>query len=73
MGTPGRPDDRLRETHRLSEMPPPRRWVSLRSTHPTGYPYEDYAEAVEFIATVPIADSDRRKISFGNAKALYKL
>jgi predicted TIM-barrel fold metal-dependent hydrolase len=38
-----------------------------------GYPYEDYAEGVEFIETVPIAESDRRKSSFGNAKALYKL
>jgi hypothetical protein len=28
------------ETHHLSEMPPPRRWVSLRSTHPTGLSQE---------------------------------
>jgi len=74
------------KTHHLSEMPPPRRWVSrslssgrplqagsVGSTHPTGCPYEDYAEGVEFIETVPIAESNRRKISFGNAKALYKL
>jgi predicted TIM-barrel fold metal-dependent hydrolase len=37
------------------------------------YPYEDYAEGGEFIETVPIAESDRRKIAFDNAKALYKL
>lgn len=37
------------------------------------YPYEDYAEAGEFIDTVPIGESDRRKIVYGNAKVLYKL
>ena len=37
------------------------------------YPYEDYAEGGVFIDTVPISESDRRKIAFGNAKALYKL
>jgi predicted TIM-barrel fold metal-dependent hydrolase len=37
------------------------------------YPYEDYAEAGEFIETVPISESDRRKIAYTNAKALYKL
>jgi predicted TIM-barrel fold metal-dependent hydrolase len=37
------------------------------------YPYEDYAEGGEFIDTVPIAESDRRKIAYGNAEALYKL
>jgi hypothetical protein len=26
-----------------------------------------------FIDTVPIGESDRRKIAYGNAKALYKL
>jgi hypothetical protein len=31
-----------------------------------------FTEGVEFIETVPIAASDRRKISFGNATALYK-
>jgi hypothetical protein len=35
--------------------------------------YACFAEGVEFIETVPIAESDRRKISFGNAKALYKM
>jgi hypothetical protein len=34
---------------------------------------EDYREGREFIDTVPIAESDRRKIACGNAKALYKL
>jgi len=38
-----------------------------------GYPYEDYAEGGEFIDTVPISESDRRKIAYENAKALYKL
>jgi len=37
------------------------------------YPYEDYSEAGEFIDTVPIGESDRRKIAYGNAKALYRL
>jgi predicted TIM-barrel fold metal-dependent hydrolase len=37
------------------------------------YPYEDYAEAGSFIETAPIGESDRRKIAYGNAKALYKL
>src|SRR5579863_1295553 len=37
------------------------------------YPYEDYAEGGEFIDTVPIGESDRRKIAYGNAKALYRL
>ena len=37
------------------------------------YPYEDYAEAGEFIDTVPISESDRRKIAYDNAKALYML
>jgi predicted TIM-barrel fold metal-dependent hydrolase len=37
------------------------------------YPYEDYAEGGEFIDTVPISESDRRKIAYDNAKALYKL
>ena len=37
------------------------------------YPYEDYAEAGEFMDTVAISESDRRKIAYGNAKALYKL
>jgi 2,3-dihydroxybenzoate decarboxylase len=37
------------------------------------YPYEDYAEAGQFIDAVPIGESDRRKIAYGNAKALYKL
>jgi predicted TIM-barrel fold metal-dependent hydrolase len=37
------------------------------------YPYEDYAEAGEFIDTVPISESDRRKIAYDNAKALYLL
>jgi predicted TIM-barrel fold metal-dependent hydrolase len=37
------------------------------------YPYEDYAEGAEFIDTVPISESDRRKIAYTNAKALYKL
>jgi 2,3-dihydroxybenzoate decarboxylase len=37
------------------------------------YPYEDYAEGAEFIETVAIGESDRRKIAYGNAKALYKL
>jgi hypothetical protein len=30
-------------------------------------------EAGNFIDTVPIGESDRRKIACGNAKALYKL
>ena len=34
---------------------------------------EDYAEGGEFIDTVPISESDRRKIAHENAKALYKL
>jgi predicted TIM-barrel fold metal-dependent hydrolase len=37
------------------------------------YPYEDYAEGGEFIDTVAISESDRRKIAYENAKALYKL
>ena len=37
------------------------------------YPYEDYAEAGNFIDTVAIGESDRRKIAYGNAEALYKL
>jgi predicted TIM-barrel fold metal-dependent hydrolase len=37
------------------------------------YPYEDYAEAGDFIDTAAIGESDRRKIAFENAKALYKL
>jgi len=37
------------------------------------YPYEDYAEAGDFIETVAIGESDRRKIAYSNAKALYKL
>lgn len=37
------------------------------------YPYEDYADGGEFIHTVPIGESDRRKIAYANAKALYKL
>ena len=37
------------------------------------YPYEDYAEGGEFIDTVAIAESDRRKIAYDNAKALYML
>ena len=37
------------------------------------YPYEDYAEGGEFIDTVPISESDRRKIAYDNAKALYML
>ncbi len=37
------------------------------------YPYEDYDEAGNFIDTAPIGESDRRKIAYGNAKALYKL
>lgn len=37
------------------------------------YPYEDYAEGGNFIDTVPIGESDRRKIAYANAKALYKL
>ena len=37
------------------------------------YPYEDYAEGGELIDTVPISESDRRKIAYDNAKALYML
>ena len=37
------------------------------------YPYEDYAEGGEFIDTVAISESDRRKIAYDNAKALYML
>jgi len=37
------------------------------------YPYEDYAEGGEFIDTVAISESDRRKIAYDNAKALYLL
>jgi 2,3-dihydroxybenzoate decarboxylase len=37
------------------------------------YPNEDYAEGGEFIDTVAISESDRRKIAYGNAKELYKL
>ena len=36
------------------------------------YPYEDYDEAEDFIDTVPISESDRRKIAYGNTKALYR-
>lgn len=39
----------------------------------SGYPDEDYAEAGVFMDTVPISESDRRKIAYGNARALYKL
>jgi predicted TIM-barrel fold metal-dependent hydrolase len=34
------------------------------------YPYEDYADAGNSIDTVPIGESDRRKIAYDNAKAL---
>jgi 2,3-dihydroxybenzoate decarboxylase len=37
------------------------------------FPYEDYADCGQFIDTVPISESDRRKIAYGNAKALYML
>ena len=37
------------------------------------YPYEDYAEASDFIETVAISESDRRKIAYSNACALYKI
>ena len=37
------------------------------------YPYEDYAEGGAFMDTVAISESDRRKIAYTNAKALYKL
>jgi 2,3-dihydroxybenzoate decarboxylase len=37
------------------------------------YPYEDYAEGAEFMDTVAISETDRRKIAYGNAKSLYKL
>jgi predicted TIM-barrel fold metal-dependent hydrolase len=36
-------------------------------------PYEDYAEGGAFIETVAIGESDRRKIAYDNAKALYQL
>ena len=36
------------------------------------YPYEDYAEAGEFMDPVAISESDRRKIAYGNAKALLQ-
>ena len=32
-----------------------------------------FAEGGEFIDTVAISESDRRKIAYGNAKVLYKL
>ena len=37
------------------------------------YPYEDYAEGAEFMDTVAISETDRRKIGYANAKSLYKL
>jgi predicted TIM-barrel fold metal-dependent hydrolase len=37
------------------------------------YPYEDYADAGNFIDTAPISESDRRKIAYTNVKALYRL
>ena len=37
------------------------------------YPYEDYAEGGAFIDSVPISESDRRKIAYSNATSLYKL
>jgi predicted TIM-barrel fold metal-dependent hydrolase len=37
------------------------------------YRYEDCAQGGDFIDTVPIAEIDRRKIAYDNAKALYKL
>ena len=37
------------------------------------YPYEDYSEGGEFIDTVAISESDRRKIAYSNTKALYRL
>jgi predicted TIM-barrel fold metal-dependent hydrolase len=37
------------------------------------YPYEDYADGGEFIETVAISESDRRKIAYTNAKSLYNL
>ena len=46
---------------------------SARLTWQNPYPYEDYAEGGEFIDTVPISESDRRKIAYDNAKALYML
>jgi hypothetical protein len=47
--------------------------MGFTSFNPSYGLYEDYAAGVEFIETVPIAEIARRKISFGNAKALYKL
>ena len=35
------------------------------------YPYEDMAEAVEFMDTVDISDEDRRRIFHGNAERLF--
>jgi hypothetical protein len=35
--------------------------------------YEDYAEGGDFIENVAIGASDRRKIAYGTAMALYKL
>jgi len=47
--------------------------VPIASFFSNDYPYEDYAEGGEFIDTVPISESDRRKIAYDNAKALYLL
>jgi hypothetical protein len=47
---------------------PPIRWKGRCSKL-----YKDYDEARNFIDTAPIGESDRCKIAYGNAKALYKL
>ncbi len=39
----------------------------------TDYPFESMAEATAFLAGAPVSESDRAKISFGNAAALLGL
>jgi 2,3-dihydroxybenzoate decarboxylase len=47
--------------------------VADRILFSNDYPYEDYAEGGVFMDTVAISESDRRKIAYTNAKALYEL
>ena len=37
------------------------------------YPYEDMAEAVEFMNSVAVSENDRHRIYHGNAEALFDL
>jgi predicted TIM-barrel fold metal-dependent hydrolase len=37
------------------------------------YPFESNVEGVRWFESVPIADSDKRKLAYGNAERLLKL